>query len=101
MPAFILRCTGSNGFFGFYAADTENDLFDQETNPEDYEYAVIREGYGIEFRKGPWPVKYRIGSGPKAPDKALGKADSIYLTEEVSYALSYGKDLTWRRLYEN
>jgi hypothetical protein len=87
---------------GFYAADTENDLFDlidPETNPEDYEYAVIPEGYGIEFRKGPWPVKFRIGT--KALNKALGKADSVYLTEEVFYALADGKDLTWHRLYED
>ena len=65
MPAFILRYPGTNRLAGLYAADTENDLFDlidQETGPSDYEYTIIPEGFGIEFRKRGWTVKYTIGT---------------------------------------
>ncbi len=104
MPAFILRYAGTRDFAGFYAAETEDDLFDlidEETDPGDYEYAVIRSGYGIELRKGEWPIRYKIGRGEKALYAAFSKADGVYMTEALLDALVSGTDLTWRQLYED
>ena len=59
MPAYLLRYAGTDHFAGFYAADNQDHLFfliDEETDPFDYEYAVVKYGYGIEFRKRGWNV---------------------------------------------
>ena len=58
-------------------------------------------GFGLEFRKRGWNVRYKIGSGAKALAAALGKADGVYITEAAYYALTSGDDLTWRRLYQD
>ena len=55
MPAYLVRYADTKHFAGFYAADIKDDLFyliDEETDPGDYEYALIESGFGIEFRKG-------------------------------------------------
>jgi hypothetical protein len=77
------------------------DLIDEETDPGDYEYTVLRHDYGIEFRKGEWTVHYKIGKGAKALSAALSKADGVYMTEALLDALVSGKGLKWRRLYED
>ena len=104
MPAYLLRIAGTKHFVGFYAADSEDDLFDlidEETDPGDYEYAVVKYGFGIEFRKDGWNVKYKIGRGAKALATALDKADVVCITDVAYYALISGEDLTWRRLYQD
>ena len=100
MPAYILRVAGTNKLTGFYAADTRLrliDLVDQETDPSDYECAVIRDGFGIEFRKGLWPVEVTIGE-PQNLNDLLTKADHLYLTGELVYALTGLDELNWRKL---
>ena len=102
MPAYLLRYAGTDHFAGFYAADSQDHLFfliDEETDPFEYEYAVVKYGYGIEFRKRGWNVKYKIGKGERALATALGKADGVYITEAAYYALISGEDLTWQRLH--
>ena len=104
MPAYLLRIAGTKRFVGFYAADKEDhlfDLIDEDTDPGDYEYAVVRYGFGIEFRKDGWPVKYKIGQGGKELATALDKADAVYVTDVAYYALTTGEDLTWKRLYQD
>ena len=60
---------------------------------------MIEYGYGIEFRKRGWNVKYKIGRGARALAAALGKADGVYITEAAYYALTSGEGLTWQRLH--
>ena len=104
MPACILRYAGTKRFAGLYAAETEDELFDlidEETDPGDYEYAVVGRGYGIEFRKGERSVRYKIGTGYDALHEALSKADGVYLTEGVQAALANGDRLKLKKLYED
>ena len=99
MPTYILRYKGADEFVGLYAADTDYDLFDlidEETDPVDYEFAPVHFGYGMEFRKGGWPISYKIGSGDEALGAALASVDNIYFTEELVGALIDGEGLTWR-----
>lgn len=105
MLSVILRYTGTKQFAGLYAAKDEYDLYDlidQEHTASDYEYAVVPTGFGIEFRKGGYrTVKYKIGGGGKALTAAFAKADYIYLTGEVAYALTTGEGLKWRGLFQD
>jgi len=104
MPALILRYAGTKLFAGLYSAETDDELFDlidEETDPGDYQYAVLPRGYGIEFRKGDRTIKYKIGKGPDALDAALSTTDGIYMTENLGLALSSGTGLKWRKLYED
>jgi hypothetical protein len=104
MPAFLLRYAGTKHFAGFYTAETEDalyDLLDQESDAGDYEYTIIREGFGIEFRKGEGNVKYKIGTGYKAFEAATSKADWVYMTDPLRDAVTRGKGLKWRKLYES
>ena len=77
-------------------------LIDEETDPGDYEYAILPSGFGIEFRKADhWPIRYRIGSGGKALDRALEKLDYVYMTFALLDALADGDNLTWIDLAES
>jgi hypothetical protein len=102
MPACILRFAGTKSLVGFYAADSENDLFDlvdEETSPGDYEYAILRYGYGLEFRVDGDPVEYEIGT-----EEELGaaiKGSQLYLTSGLAYALATGERLIWRRFFQD
>jgi hypothetical protein len=103
MPAYVLRYRGTNTLAGLYAADNPTllgDLIDQETDPGDYEYAIVPEGFGIEFRtrKG-WTVDFTIGGTGEQLGAALAKVKHIYMTDELLSALvGYGK-LRWRRIF--
>ena len=102
MPAFILRHIGTNKLAGFYAADNETQLFyliDQETSPGDYEYAIISEGYGIEFRRGHRTVDSTIGDDNI--QEALAGASRVYLTAELLSALTGDEELVWHRFFED
>jgi len=104
MPAFILRCKDTEELFGLYAADTKYDLFDlidEENDPFDYEFAALRFGYGIEFRKGEWPISFKIGSGDEALGAALASLDDIHFTGALEMALVDGEGLTWRSFPED
>ena len=104
MPAYLLRIAGTKQFVGFYAAESEDELFfliDEETDPYEYEYAIVEYGFGLEFRKRGWNVRYKIGRGAKALAAALGKADGVYITEAARYALTSGVGLTWKRLFQD
>ena len=68
-------------------------LIDEERNPNDFECAVISDGYGIEFRKAGGPVNLIIGD-PEASE-ALEAADYIYLTEDLFSYLTDGDRLRW------
>ena len=104
MPAYILRSAGTKRLIGLYAAENEADLcflIDEETDPGDYEYAILRGGFGIELRKADhWPIRYKIGSGRKALGRALHKVDYVYMTSELLDALADGDNLTWIALAE-
>ena len=98
MPAFILRFAGNSKLAGLYAADSEDALFrliDYETNPSNFEYATLGEGFGIEFRCGEATMSYSIGKGEKALDRALARPISIGPTEDLHQALITGEGLTW------
>ena len=100
MPAFILRYIGTNRLAGFYAADNERQLFyliDQETSPGDYEYAIISEGYGIEFRRG----HATVDVGDENIQEALAGASRIYMTDELQSALTGDEELVWHRFFED
>ena len=100
MPAYVVRIKGTKRLFGLYAVEREDDLFyllDEETDPFDYEFAIVSSGYGIQFRKGEWPIKLKIGSGGDTLHHALSGADNVYLTEALSLALTVPGLLTWRR----
>ena len=104
MPAYIARYSGTKRFAGLYAAETDRGLYfliDEEDDPGDYEFAEMPRGYGVQFRKGDWVVRYRIGSGDEALSAALANVDRIYMTSELRGALADGKGLRWRRLYED
>jgi hypothetical protein len=81
MPAYILSYRGTKTLAGVYSADNLTRLgllIDQETNPDDHEYAVIDESFGIEFRnnKGRM-VDVTIGGADENLDAALAKAKHI------------------------
>jgi hypothetical protein len=99
MPAYILRSAGAKRLIGLYAADNEADLcflIDEETDPENYEYAIFPSAYGIQFRKADHaPVRFKIGSGGKALDRAFRMVDYVYMTSALLDALSGSDDLTW------
>ena len=102
MPAFILRHIGTNSLAGFYSADSEMELFyliDQETSPGDYEYAIISEGYGIEFRRGNATIK--IAMGDENIEEALAGASYVYLTSELLLALIESEKLVWYKIFED
>ena len=95
MPAYIVRIAGTNILAGFYAAPQKHLslLIDEEVDPSNFECAVIRDGYGIEFRKAGGRVKLIIGD-PEASEE-LETADYIYLTEDLSAYLTDGDRLRW------
>jgi hypothetical protein len=105
MPAYILRIANTKRFIGLYAADNEDDLcflIDEETDPGDYEYAILRGGFGIELRRADHrPIRYRIGRGSEALARAREKLDYVYMTSELLGALAYGDNLTWIALAES
>ena len=103
-PAYILRYANARRFVGLCAADNEDDLcflIDEETDPAGYEYAILHDGYGIEFRKDGGPVRYKIGKGAKALRRALRSANHVYMTFELTGALIDGTNLTWVALAES
>ena len=96
MPAYICRIAGTNILAGFYAAPTRRHLailIDEERNPNDFECAVISDGFGIEFRKAGGHVNLVIGD-PDASE-ALEAADYIYLTGDLFSALTSENTLRW------
>ena len=96
MPAYICRFAGTNILAGFYSAPTRRHLailIDEERNPNDFECAVLTDGYGIEFRKASGPVNLIIGD-PDASE-ALEAAEYIYLTEDLLSYLTDGDRLRW------
>jgi hypothetical protein len=96
MPAYIVRIAGTNILAGFYAAPSRMHLsllIDEEVDPSNFECAVIRDGYGIEFRKAGGRVKLIIGD-PEASEE-LEAADYIYLTEDLLSYLTDGDMLRW------
>jgi hypothetical protein len=103
MPAYILRYRGTNTLAGIYAADNLTllgMLIDQETDPGDYEYAIIGEGLGLEFRtRKDRTVKFTIGGTDENPGAALAKAKHIYMTDELLSALVGHDKLRWRRIF--
>jgi hypothetical protein len=103
LPAFLPALRRRQALRRVYTAETEDalyDLLDQESDAGDYEYTIIREGFGIEFRKGEGNVKYKIGTGYKAFEAATSKADWVYMTDPLRDAVTRGKGLKWRKLYE-
>ncbi|TPE47169.1 hypothetical protein [Amaricoccus solimangrovi] len=105
MPAYILRYEGTKLLAGIHAARSERELallVDEETTPGDFEYAELRERFGIEFRtKDGAAVPYEIGTEPASPAGALATADYVYMTGTLSMALFTGEGLTWRRFFEH
>ena len=99
MPAYICRIAGTNILAGFYSAPTKRHLailIDEERNPNDFECAVIADGYGIEFRKaGKEGATVRLTIGDRAASEELEAADYIYLTEDLSDYLGGGRELKW------
>ena len=58
MPAYICRFAGTNILAGFYSAPTRRRLailIDEERNPNDFECAVVADGYGIVVPQGGRP----------------------------------------------
>jgi hypothetical protein len=73
------RFSGTNILAGFYAAPGRvqlSMLIDEENDPSDYECAVVRDGYGIEFRKAGGPVNLIIGDWQAS--EMLEAANYIY-----------------------
>lgn len=103
MPAYILRYTGTKFLAGFYAAESEYQLFDlidEETDPSDYQYAVVRQGFGIQFWKEGEAVGYQIGTGDEALSEALASATTVPVTHELAMAMLDDEELTWRTLFQ-
>ena len=99
MPAYVLRHAGTNLLAGFYFADREVDLFDlidRDGGTEAYEYTIIRDGFGIEFRTGEGTVEVALDD-PKMPAK-LAKAKWVLMTDELLWGLAESKTLEWRKI---
>ena len=96
MPAYIFRIAGTNILAGFYSAPTRRHLailIDEERNPNDFECAVLSDGFGVEFRKAGGHVNLVIGD-PDASE-ALEAADGIYVTEDLFDCLWSERKLKW------
>ena len=99
MPAYVLRHAGTNLLAGFYAADSLRDLFyliDQDRDAGDYECAVIKYGFGIEFRIG-WETVDVDLDDPELPT-AIATAEWVFLTTELLDDLKEPGKLRWRQI---
>ena len=83
MPAYIIRIAGTKSWpvSTRLPAECTSLLIDEEVDPSDFECAVIRNGYGIEFRKAGGHVNLIIGD-PEGSEE-LETATYIYLTEDL------------------
>ena len=61
-------------------------FIDEERNPNDFECAVLTDGYGIEFRKAGGPINLIIGDWETS--EMLQASNYIYLTEDLSLYLA-------------
>jgi hypothetical protein len=99
MPAYLLRYADTKLLAGFYAADSLRHLFyliDQDRDAGDYECAVIKSGFGIEFRIGYGTVEVAVDDPELSA--TLATAEWIFMTDELRWDIEEPGKLRWRQI---